>query len=120
MCPVEGVGSAMMVEDAATMVVGWDTVEGTLEAEVVAGEDFQVAEAMLDTRGLIISDQAVVEEAVLVDQPPPVYLPEIEQGHFHSASSFKLISYLVFRLVGIYTYMSIFFVVSATVTGCLS
>lgn len=79
---VEGVGSAMTVEDAATMVVGWDMVEGTLEAEVVVGEDFQVAEAMLDTRGLIISDQAVVEEAVLVDQPPLVHLPEIEQGTF--------------------------------------
>ncbi|RWW71477.1 hypothetical protein BHE74_00020777 [Ensete ventricosum] len=52
--PVEGVGSAMMVEDLATMVVGGDMVEATLEAEVVVGEDFQVAEAKLDTRGLII------------------------------------------------------------------
>ncbi|CAL9054827.1 unnamed protein product [Musa banksii] len=92
--PVEGVGSAMTVEDAATMVVGWDTVEGTLEAEVVVGEDFQVAEAMLDTRGLIISDQAVVEEAVLVDQPLPVHLPEIEQGTFIGLLDFCFLSAL--------------------------
>ncbi|CAL9118908.1 unnamed protein product [Musa textilis] len=79
LCPVEGVGSTMTVEDVATMVVGGVTVEGTLEAEVVVGEDFQVAEAMLVTRGLIIWDQAVVEEAILVDQPAPMHLPEIEQ-----------------------------------------
>ncbi|CAL9184171.1 unnamed protein product [Musa hybrid cultivar] len=92
--PVEGVGSAMTVEDAATMVVGWDTVEGTLEAEVVVGEDFQVEEAMLDTRGLIISDQAVVEEAVLVDQPPSVHLPEIEQGTLSLGFYFRCCSHI--------------------------
>ncbi|KAJ8476359.1 hypothetical protein OPV22_020086 [Ensete ventricosum] len=43
-------------------------------------------------RGDFGSRGGVVEEAVLVDQPPPVHLPEIEQGHSHLASSFKLVT----------------------------
>lgn len=88
MHPVEGLDSAMMGEDAVTMVVEGALVEGIStpdlisEAEVVVGEDIQIVEPKSDTRGLIIWDQAAVVEAILARQAL-VHLPKTERKGVH-------------------------------------
>lgn len=75
---IEGVGSTMMGEDVVTMVVGGVMVEGItmldliLEVEVGVGEDLQIAEVMLGTRGFehmdLSSDSALFHQPLRVAQ----------------------------------------------------